>query len=268
MNRTKISWTDFSSNPLKARRLDNGKVGWACSGDKIPECANCYAAAMNMKGANPNWYGTGLDYTEQNIEKVEFFLDKREFHAWRKVKTPSRIFVVDMSDLFHPAVPDSFRDHVFDEMESCEPHHSFQVLTKRPGIMQKYIARRGRPSGNIWLGTSLGTVQLKPFIRILQQVNVEIRFLSIEPLLEPIGELDLSGISWVIVGGESGRRHRPMDKRWARDILRQCRQQGVAFFFKQSAGPKPGMYPYLDYPEGSELRRWEEYPGKLYEHIA
>jgi len=248
MNETKIRWTNYSSNPIRATRLDTGRKGWACTMVPGGPCDNCYAQTLNTR------WGTGLAYTQENIGKVRFWLDEREFKAWRKIPKPSRIFVVDMSDIFHPDVPLEYVDRIFAEMEAL-PQHRFQILTKRPGRMQNYVKARGRPvPDHIWLGTSVGIQAHKPFIRLLQQTDVRVRFLSLEPLLEDLGDLDLSGISWAIVGGESGPRYRPMDKNWARRIRDQCQAQKVAFFYKQSAGTRTELDPYLD------GQRWEEYP--------
>jgi protein gp37 len=139
------------------------------------------------------------------------------------------------------------------------PHHQYQILTKRPGIMQRFIEEKytgwgARPGHHIWLGTSVEDALRKPRIDILRRVHVDIRFLSLEPLLGDLGEMDLSGISWVIVGGESGPGWRPMDHDWARRIRDHCLAQKVAFFYKQDSGPRTEMNPILD------GERWEQYP--------
>lgn len=138
--------------------------------------------------------------------------------------------------------------------------HVYQILTKRPGIMLQYILDRytnsdGRRLGHhIWLGTSVEDQKRTPRIQVLQRLAVDIRFISFEPLLGPISGVDLSGIHWAIVGGESGPNYRPMDQEWARMLRDQCLAQKVAFFYKQDSGIRTEMNPYLD------GRRWEEYP--------
>lgn len=168
------------------------------------------------------------------------------------------IFVNSMSDLFHKGVPRSFVDQVFDTMEAAD-WHTFQVLTKRSSLMRDYLKSRyeGRfAPEHIWLGTSVEDGKAKSRIQHIRQAPASVRFLSIEPLIAPVGRLDLSGIHWVIVGGESGPGARPMDPEWVRDIQQQCEVQDVAFFFKQWGGirPKTG---------GRELdgREWNEMPS-------
>jgi protein gp37 len=258
MNETRIRWTNYSSNPIRAMRLDNGKKGWACTMVPGGPCDNCYAQTLNKR------WGTGLTYEQENMGKVKLWLDEREFRQWAKIPKPSRIFVVDMSDLFHPDVPREFQNRIFDEMEKL-PWHKFQILTKRPGIMARFIENRygdwryppmsrQKPTSNIWLGTSVGTEAHKPFIDVLRRIPADVRFLSLEPLIGDLGELDLTGISWVIVGGESGPGYRKMDLDWARKIRDQCLAQKVAFFYKQDSGPRTEMNPILD------GIRWEQYP--------
>lgn len=255
MNKTGIRWTDYSSNPIRAVDLETGKEGWACS-RVSPGCDHCYAATLNRR------WGTHLDYTVESIDRIRFKLDYREFDAWERLKEPSRILIVDMSDLFHEALTDDYRNIIFGAMEACR-WHTFQVLTKRPGRMLKYTLDRvdraeNFPSKtmpkNIWFGTSVEDALRKPRIDVLRRVPAHVRFLSLEPLLGDLGDLDLYGINWVIVGGESGPRYRPMSYDWARNIRDQCLEQKVAFFYKQSSGIRTEM--------GQELDgvRWEQYP--------
>jgi len=167
------------------------------------------------------------------------------------------IFVNSMSDLFHKNIPDDFVDQVFDTMEQAN-HHTFQVLTKRSSRMRNYINRRY--SGNlaprhIWLGTSVEDGTKKSRIRHIADMAATVRFLSLEPLIGPVGELELSGIHWVIVGGESGPKSRPIKEKWVTDIRDQCNDANVAFFFKQWGGLRPKS-------NGRELEGeiWGEYP--------
>ena len=147
-------------------------------------------------------------------------------------KKPTMYFVNSMSDLFHSKVPVSFIEEVFDVIEET-PQHIYQILTKRPKVMASYFRSRKVPE-NVWLGTSVENKKHGvPRIETLQEIDCRIRFLSCEPLLENLGRIRLRGIKWVIVGGESGKKARPMEYAWAESIRKQCQKRGVAFFFKQ-----------------------------------
>lgn len=170
------------------------------------------------------------------------------------------IFVNSMSDLFHKGVPRSFVDQVFDTMEAAD-WHVFQLLTKRSSRMRDYLQIRyadRSPPNHIWLGVSVEEAQARSRIDHLRVAPAGVRFLSIEPLIGPVGQMDLRGIHWVIVGGESGPGARPMEAEWVREVREQCRDQDVAFFFKQWGGirPKTG---------GRELdgREWNEMPMRV-----
>ena len=150
-----------------------------------------------------------------------------------------------MSDLFHEQIPQAFVERVFDVI-SRTPHHRYQVLTKRPKRMASFFKGRHVPT-NAWLGVSVENRKHGvPRIDVLREIAASVRFLSVEPLLEPLGKLDVSEIHWVIVGGESGARARPMDAAWVRSIRDQCVAEAVPFFFKQW-----GMWG----PDGSVARR-------------
>ena len=170
------------------------------------------------------------------------------------------IFVNSMSDLFHKEVPRAFVDRVFDTMEAAD-WHIFQVLTKRSSLMRDYMRERyegARGPGHIWCGVSVEDAQAKARITHLRKSPAGVRFLSIEPLIGAVGVVNLSGIDWVIAGGESGPGARPIHLEWVREIRDQCQAQNVAFFFKQWGGlrPKSG---------GRELdgREWSEFPAVL-----
>lgn len=162
-----------------------------------------------------------------------------------------------MSDLFHKEVPRAFIDQVFDTMERAD-WHIFQVLTKRSSLLSRYLKSRydaGRAPAHIWCGVSIEDAQAKSRLAHLRGAPATIRFLSLEPLLGCLGGLDLAGIDWVIVGGESGPGARVMDAEWVRNIRDQCLGQGVAFFFKQWGGVRP--------KSGGRIldnREWNEYP--------
>ena len=218
---TEIEWTNATWNPV---------TGCTPIG---PGCDNCYAQrfAERWRGVEGHPYEQGFD--------LRFWKERIDLPAkWRKSRL---IFVNSMSDLFHKKVPTEFVDSVFDTMEKAD-HHIYQVLTKRSSRMRSYVNRRYSDSEapeHIWLGVSVEDRAHASRIVHLRQTAGPIRFVSFEPLLGPIGVIDLIGISWVIVGGESGPRAREMDPDWARELRDFCRNQEVAFFFKQWGGPRP-----------------------------
>ncbi|WGR99634.1 phage Gp37/Gp68 family protein [Bradyrhizobium sp. ISRA443] len=234
---TEIEWTDATWNPTTG-----------CT--KIsPGCQNCYAEriAERFRGVPDHPYEHGFDLTLRPERLSQPF-------GWKSSKM---IFVNSMSDLFHKAVPESFVDRIFDVMEKAD-WHVFQILTKRSSRLQRYINRRygeaGAPS-HIWLGVSIEDGQRLSRLKHLRATNAPIKFLSLEPLIGRIGHLDLDGIAWVIAGGESGPKHRPIEPHWVREIRDQCHASGTAFFFKQWGGrnPKSG---------GRQLDgvEWSQYP--------
>ena len=165
------------------------------------------------------------------------------------------IFVNSMSDLFHKDVDRSYIDEVFDAMEAAD-WHVYQVLTKRSSLMRNYLKKRYEETPvptHIWLGVSVEDTAHKGRIRHLQQINSVARFISFEPLLGPIGEVDLTGIAWAIVGGESGPRARPMRAEWATELRIACERFDAAFFFKQWGGARP--------KSGGRLLEGEEWNG-------
>jgi len=211
MGDSKIEWTDTTWNPVTG-----------C--DKIsPGCKHCYAETMahRLKAMGVKNYRDGFKVTLH-----PHMLDKP--HTWKK---PRMVFVNSMSDLFHRDVPFDFIEKVFQVMEET-PRHIYQVLTKRPDMMPWSF----NWTDNIWLGVSVEDPDYKFRIDILRECPAKHKFLSLEPLLEPLGKLDLSDIEWVIVGGESGPGARPMKSWWVTDIRDQCLAQGVPFFFKQWGG--------------------------------
>lgn len=218
---SEIEWTDATWNPVTGCT----KVG--------PGCDNCYAErfAERFRGVPNHPFSQGFD--------LRLWPDRLALPAsWRK---PRMIFVNSMSDLFHKDVPDPFVDSVFAAMETAD-WHVYQVLTKRSSLMRDYIARRyaGRAAPtHIWLGVSVENGAHASRIRHLRQINTAGRFISFEPLLGHIGEVDLTGIAWAIVGGESGPRARPMAEEWALEIRDICVRDKVAFFFKQWGGFRP-----------------------------
>jgi len=216
---SEIEWTDATWNPVRG-----------CT--KIsPGCKHCYAEtfAERFRGVKGHPYELGFD-----LRTVPSKLE--EPLRWKKRKL---IFVNSMSDLFHESVPDEYIQKVAEVMVAAN-WHTYQVLTKRSGRLRDLLASRLKfagSHGHIWWGVSVEDQEYGlPRIEHLRQAGASIRFLSIEPLLEDLGTFDLSGIDWVIVGGESGPGARPMKKDWVLSIQRQCRRNHVAFFFKQWGG--------------------------------
>jgi len=170
---------------------------------------------------------------------------------------PRKIFVNSMSDLFHEQMPKDFLLECFDVMEQAD-WHIYQVLTKRPDKLLEFVEDYGNIPNHIWLGTSVELSMYKTRMETLKRVPVDVRFISFEPLLGSLGELDLSGVSWAIAGGESGPNHRPIDPDWVREIREQCVEQHVAFFFKQWGGRLA--------KSGGRLldgKEWNEYPPQI-----
>lgn len=216
---SKIEWTDATWNPVRGCT----KVS--------PGCTHCYAEtfAERFRGVKGHPYEFGFDI-RLVPEKLE------EPLKWR---IPKRIFVNSMSDLLHPAVPDEYIIRCTEVMMKAN-WHTFQVLTKRSERMRDLLNSKLRfasEAPHIWWGVSVENKKYGlPRIKHLSAADVKVRFLSIEPLLEDLGVLDLSGISWVIVGGESGPGARPMEKEWVLAIKKRCREAKIPFFFKQWGG--------------------------------
>ena len=216
-----IEWTDATWNPVTGcTKITRG-------------CDNCYAARFSerFRGVPGHPFSTGFDLTLRP-ERLDQPL------KWRR---PRMIFVNSMSDLFHKQVPSSFIDQVFETMETAD-WHVFQLLTKRSSLMRDYLRRRyGTERGpkHIWCGVSVEDAQAKGRIEHLRSAQAGVRFLSVEPLIGAVGPVDLTGIDWVIAGGESGPGARPVHLEWVREIRDQCIEQKVAFFFKQWGGIRP-----------------------------
>jgi protein gp37 len=228
-----IEWTEATWNPVTG-----------C--DKVsPGCAHCYAERMakRLQAMGQRNYTHGFEVTLQE-QMLELPL------RWRR---PRRIFVNSMSDLFHAEVPDAFIRRVFDVMRQAD-RHEFQILTKRS---DRLLAMAGELpwAPHIWMGVSVENRRFVKRIDDLRGTGAHVKFLSLEPLLGPLRDLDLRGIKWVIVGGESGPRARPIDARWVIDIRDQCRAAEVPFFFKQWGG-------VFKKRTGRQLegRTWDELP--------
>lgn len=270
-DKSAIEWTDATWNPTTG-----------C--DRVsPGCANCYALdlaarlkrmgqAAYQRDGDPRTSGPGFGLT---LHPDRLLLPLR----WSR---PRRVFVNSMSDLFHPEVPDGYIAQVFAAM-ALGPRHTFQLLTKRPERMRGWLAGPGAedevraaagamrpgargfpwPLPNVWLGSSVENARWRTRIDELRSAPAAVRFLSCEPILGSLGDLDLAGIHWVIVGGESGPRHRPVRPEWVREARDQCVAAGVPFFFKQWGGvtSKSG---------GRTLdgRTWDEWPATVAEFAA
>lgn len=210
--KTSIEWTERTWNPT---------VG--CS--KIsPGCTYCYAERMakRLKAMGVRGYENGFKLTLLP-ERLEEPLRRRQ---------PTTYFVNSMSDLFHESIPDSFIQKVLAVIHQS-PHHIFQILTKRADRMAS-VFQYNKPPPNSWLGVTVeNRTDGLPRLKYLKEIEGCVRFVSAEPLLEDIGIVDFSGIHWVIVGGESGPKARPMKREWVLNVKNQCDHQQVAFFFKQ-----------------------------------
>ncbi|MEX0346715.1 MAG: DUF5131 family protein [Rhizobiaceae bacterium] len=240
-----IEWTEATWNPVAGCSILS------------PGCTNCYAMRMarrleamgqskyagttRMSGGRSKWSGT-------------IRLDERSLEIPVRWKSGRMIFVNSMSDLFHEDVPLDFIRRVFNTMTDT-PQHTYQILTKRAELLEELAGKLDWPN-NVWMGVSVESGDYKYRIDHLRRTDAAVKFLSLEPLLGPLGKLDLTGIDWVIAGGESGPGARPLDIDWVRSIRDQCLAANVAFHFKQWGGvnkKKTGRI--LD------GRTWDEFPA-------
>ncbi len=229
-----IEWTEATWNPVVGcRKVSSG-------------CANCYAERMAKRlaamaeadtanGRNPGKKAAYLRViNRRGLWNGDVYMDCASIEAPLSWTTPRVIFVNSMSDLFHEDVSEDFIQAVFDVMNRCD-QHTFQVLTKRPERARE-ISQRLTWGDNIWMGTSVENKAVTDRVRHLRGTHASIKFLSVEPLLGPIPRLPLTGVNWVIAGGESGPGARPMDPMWVRQIRDRCIARDVPFFFKQWGG--------------------------------
>lgn len=211
MSKSKIEWTETTWNPTTG-----------CN--KVSEgCKNCYAEVMSNR-----LKAMGVDKYKNNFKITEHPKELSKPYNWKKSKV---IFVNSMSDLFHRQVSLEFIKQVFEVMNE-NTHHVFQVLTKRPKRVLE-LQDELFWSHNIWLGTSVEDNKVLERVDTLRKTKAKIKFLSCEPLIGSLNELNLEGIDWVIVGGESGPNARPMKEEWVIDIMDNCKSNKVSFFFKQ-----------------------------------
>ncbi len=208
----KIEWTEKTWNPSAGcTKTSSG-------------CKNCYAEtmALRLQAMDVEGYENGFKF---NI------VPSRLFEPLKR-KKPTVYFVNSMSDIFHENMPKEYLDKIFEVIEET-PHHTYQILTKRADRMFQYLSKRKIPK-NIWLGVTVDNKEEGlPRIDKLRHLNASVLFLSVEPLLEDLSTMNLENINWVIVGGESGNKARPMEKEWVINIKRQCEAKDIAFFFKQ-----------------------------------
>jgi len=234
---TQIEWTDATWNPVTGcTKITRG-------------CDFCYAERFSerFRGVPDHPFENGFDLTLRPDRVTQPL----------KWKQPRRIFVNSMSDLFHKEVPTHFIDSVFNTMEEAN-WHTYQILTKRSSLMARYLRKRygkNLAPPHIWLGVSIEDAKNAIRLKHLRISQASVKFVSFEPLLDSVGKVDLTGIDWAIVGGESGPHARPMKEEWAIEIRDQCQKAKVAFFFKQWGGFRPKA--------GGRLlrgREWNQYP--------
>ncbi|TLD81458.1 phage Gp37/Gp68 family protein [Helicobacter trogontum] len=211
MKSTKIEWTQASWNPtIGCTKVSDG-------------CKNCYAEVMakRLQAMGNKDYQDGF----------KFKMLPNRLNEPLKNKKPTLYFVNSMSDLFHEKMDYAFLASILQVIKET-PYHQYQILTKRPKRMREYFLENEIPP-NVWLGTTIESHMVKDRIELIRDLKANIKWLSCEPLISDLGELDLSGIDWIVAGGESGARARPMQKEWVLKIKKQCKEQNVAFFFKQ-----------------------------------
>lgn len=216
MAQSSIEWTEMTWNPTTGcNKLSAG-------------CKFCYAEVMSRR-----LQAMGVEKYKDNF-KLRIHEKELELpYTWKK---PRVVFVNSMSDLFHKEVPVDFIQKVFRVMKE-NPQHVFQVLTKRADLLRYYDSEGWLEwTHNIWMGVSVEDKRVLKRMELLQQTGARVKFLSCEPLIGPLPDMQLQGIDWVIVGGESGRTPRPMKPEWVQDIKTQCQRSNVAFFFKQWGG--------------------------------
>jgi len=239
---TGIEWTERTWNP--ATGCTQVSAG----------CDHCYAKTLvdTRQQHNPKSPRFGHPF-------AEIMLHEKRLAQPTTWKTPSRIFVNSMSDVFHRDIPDVYIDAIFGAMEG-NPRHTFQVLSKRAERMRRYVNKRypNEPCpAHIWLGVSVEDARVGWRADMLRRTNVSVRWISAEPLLGSLASVSLDGIAWVVAGGESGRGARPMELDWARELRDRCVENGIAFFLKQLGGDfhKRGKDEAI-----LDGRRWTQYP--------
>lgn len=240
----KIEWTEQTWNPSAGcTKISDG-------------CKNCYAEimALRLQAMKVKGYENGFIFNVVPTRLNEPY----------KRKKPTIYFVNSMSDIFHENMPIEYLNNIFDVITHT-PQHTYQILTKRAENMCNYLSDKEIPK-NIWLGV---TVENKkdglPRIEKLRNIKASVLFLSVEPLLEDLGKINLKNIDWVIVGGESGNKARPMDEKWVLNIKNQCEENDIAFFFKQWGTWGADKIKRNKKENGKTLNGqiWQQYPEKI-----
>jgi len=241
MRKSKIEWTERTWNPSAGcTKISSG-------------CKNCYAETMaiRLRGRGTVGYENGFKFNPV----------PSRLNDPLKRKKATVFFVNSMSDIFHEDMPEEYLNKIFNIIE-LTPHHTYQILTKRADRMYDYLSKRPVPS-NVCLGVTVENKQQGlPRIDKLRHLKAKVLFLSVEPLLEDLGAMNLTNIDWVIVGGESGHKARPMDKEWVINIKQQCEIEGIAFFFKQWGTWGEDKIKRKKKLNGKELegKIWQQYP--------
>jgi len=242
---SEIEWTEATWNPIAGCTILS------------PGCTNCYAqrlASRIQAMGSQKYEGTTRKSGSRHVWTGRVNIDEAALDAPLRWRRPLRVFVNSMSDLFQANVPDEVITGVWNVMREAN-WHTYQILTKRPERMRDFVSKLDEQLSHVWLGTSVENVSYVHRIDTLREAPARIRFVSFEPLLGPIAPLDLCGIHWAIVGGESGPGARRIDHEWVEDIQDACRNQSVAFFFKQWGGTRKGKTGRL-----LNGRTWDEYP--------
>lgn len=256
MSGTEIEWTDATWNPVAGCSIHSAG------------CTNCYAMNMarRLEAMGVEKYSNLTRKSgKRTVWTGDVRLDYSSLKAPLAWKRPRKIFVNSMSDLFHDKVPFSFIRQVWDVMKVASSH-SFQILTKRPDRMAEFTQKlEFEALPNVWLGTSIEDFSTVHRADDLRRVDSAVRFVSFEPLIGPVGRIDLSSIHWAIVGGESGAGARPIKEAWIDEIHDQCAQQNVAFFFKQWGAWGADNKRRSKKANGREYRGaiWSEMPNQL-----
>jgi protein gp37 len=244
-----IEWTDATWNPIAGCTVLS------------PGCTNCYAqrlAARLQAMGSQKYEGITRKSGRRHVWTGRVNVDKSAFDTPLRWRRPLRIFVNSMSDLFQDEVPTEVISSIWLVMKKAH-WHTFQILTKRPERMRDVLSQFEDQLLNVWLGTSVESAAYLHRVDVLRSVPAHIRFVSFEPLLGPVAPVNLTGIHWVVVGGESGPGARPLESQWIEGIHNDCQRQGVAFFFKQWGGihkAKAGRI-FLG-------RTWDEYPASAH----
>jgi len=237
----KIEWTEKTWNPSAGcTKISSG-------------CKNCYAETMaiRLQTMAVEGYENGFNFNTVPSRLNDPF----------KRKKPTVYFVNSMSDIFHEDMPEDYLNKIFNVIVET-PHHTYQILTKRADRMFQYLSQREIPK-NIWLGVTVDNrKEGLPRIEKLRQLQASVLFLSVEPLLEDLGKMNLEKIDWVIVGGESGNKARPMEKSWVVNIKKQCEEKDIAFFFKQWGTWGADKVKRNKKLNGKEIdgKIWQQYP--------